>query len=75
MKATAILFAVLLTASLAWSHDPGHDSESLLGAPYWVWGVGMGLLASVAAVCIFKPSAAGLAASALGDLAETPSCC
>jgi MFS family permease len=54
MKAAAILFAVLLPASLAWSHDPGHASESFLGAPFWVWGVGLGLLASVAAVLYFQ---------------------
>ena len=54
MKAAAILFAVLLSASLAWSHGPGHDSESFLGAPFWVWGVGLGLLASVAAVLYFQ---------------------
>lgn len=42
MKAAAILFAVLFPASLAWSHGPVHDSESFLGAPYWVWGVGLG---------------------------------
>ena len=54
MKTAAILFAVLFPASLAWSHGPVHDSESFLGAPFWVWGVGLGLLASVAAVLYFQ---------------------
>jgi MFS family permease len=56
MKSAAILFgiAVLLSASSAWSHGPGHDSESLLGAPLWIWGLGLGLLASVAAVLYFQ---------------------
>jgi MFS family permease len=56
MKPAAILlgFAVLLSASSAWSHGPGNDSESLLGAPLWVWGLGLGLLASVASVLYFQ---------------------
>ena len=45
MKAAAILFAILLPTSLAWSHGPVPGSESFLGAPLWVWGVGLGLLA------------------------------
>jgi MFS family permease len=56
MIAAAFLFglAVFLSASFARAHGPDHDSQSLLGAPVWVWGIGLVLLAGVATVLYFQ---------------------
>jgi MFS family permease len=46
--------AVLLSAALAAAHGPEHDSGSLLGAPFWLWGLAAAALAGVAGVLYFQ---------------------
>jgi MFS family permease len=56
MKAAAMLFvlAFFLSAPLVHAHGPGHESESILGAPLWIWGLGLALLACAAAILYFQ---------------------
>jgi hypothetical protein len=63
IRATVTLFAlaaIFLSGSFAKAHGPDHESGSLLGAPLWIWGSGLALLAGVAGIVYFQARHGGL---------------